>query len=296
MKKLLFLLTMVSFMSVNILGQAIPKQIDYQGVLKTAAGVIVPDGNYPMTFKIYNDPTGGAALWTETQTVAVANGLFSAHLGSVTPITGVPFDRIQFLGITLGAEPELLPRTTFTPSPYSFMSMKVVDDGVTSAMIIDEPGLAEVGNTTTHSLAGITTMTSIATLSITIPAAGFIVLEGKTIAWLSGVTGQNEIYMQIDETEGGTITSPYWTKAGLQAYATTGQAFFPVSCQRTFSKGAGTYTFYLEAQSVSGNGTGATTNLYQTQLRAIFYPTAYGSVSSLKESSERVDESIPLVK
>ena len=98
-------------MSVNILGQAIPKQIDYQGVLKTAAGGIVPDGNYPMTFKIYNDPTGGAALWTETQTVAVANGLFSAHLGSSTPIVGVPFDRIQFLGITLGAEPELLPRT-----------------------------------------------------------------------------------------------------------------------------------------------------------------------------------------
>ena len=134
MKKLLFLLTIVSFMSVNILGQAIPKQIDYQGVLKTAAGGIVPDGNYPMTFKIYNDPSGGAALWTETQTVAVANGLFSAHLGSATPITGVPFDRVQFLGITLGAEPELAPRTKFTPSPYSFMSMNVVDNTVVKSL------------------------------------------------------------------------------------------------------------------------------------------------------------------
>lgn len=363
MKKLFFLLTIVSFMSVNILGQAIPKQIDYQGVLKTAAGGIVPDGNYPMTFKIYDDPTGGAALWSETQTVAVANGLFSAHLGSVTPITGVAFDRVQFLGITLGAEAELLPRTKFTPSPYSFMSMNVVDntvvksvngikddvtlvagtnitltpsgnnltidasgggggtvtqvstgagltggpinttgtisipnDGVTSAMIIDEPGLAEVRNSTTHSLAGNTEMISIATLSITIPAAGYIVLEGKSVAWLSGVTGQNELYMQIDETEGGSIISSYYTKAGLQTYPSTGHAFFSVSCQRTFSRTAGTHTFYLEAMPLSTNVAGGTTNLYQTQLRAIFYPTAYGVVLSTKENSVGVDESIPLVK
>ena len=363
MKKLLFLLTIVSFMSVNILGQAIPKQIDYQGVLKTAAGGTVPDGNYPMTFNIYDDPTGGAALWTETQTIAVANGMFSAHLGSVTPITGVSFDGVRYLGITLGAEPELAPRTMFTPSPYSFMSMNVVDntvvkslngikddvtlvagtnitltpsgnnltinasgggggtvtqvntgvgltggpinttgtisipnDGVASSMIIDEPGLAEVRNSTTHSLAGITTMTSIATISITIPAAGYIVLEGKSIAWLAGVTGQNQLYMQIDDTEGGSITSTYWTKAGLGAYVSTANCFFPVSCQRIFSRSAGTYTFYLEAQSVTGNAAGATTNLYTTQLRAIFYPTAYGDIPPLNESSEGVDESIPLVK
>lgn len=413
MKKIFLLLVITVITSLNVFGQAIPKQIDYQGVLKSSAGVIVPDGNYPITFKIYNDPTGGTALWTEAQVVSVANGIFSAHLGSITPITTVPFDRIHFLGITIGADPELLPRTMLTPTPYSFMSLNVMDntvvkslnslkddvnlvagsniiitpsgnnltisaagggggtvtqvntgagltggpitttgtisvanDGITSAMlqnnsvtsakitdgtigtadlgdnsvtsakiingtiattdlgdnsvtslkIIDEPGIAEVRNSTTHSIAGNTTMTSIATLSITIPMAGYIVLEGKTIAWLEGVTGQNEIYMQIDDTEGGPIVSPYWTKAGLQAYASTGQAFFPVSCQRTFSKNAGTYTFYLEAMPLSNNATGATTNLYQTQLRAIFYPTAYGVVTSTNESSGKLDESIPLVK
>jgi hypothetical protein len=363
MKKIFLHLVIIVITSLNVFGQAIPKQIDYQGVLKSSAGVIVPDGNYPITFKIYNDPTGGTALWTEAQVVSVANGIFSAHLGSITPITTVPFDRIHFLGITIGADPELLPRTTLTPTPYSFMSLNVMDntvvkslnslkddvnlfagsnititpsgnnltisaagggggtvtqvntgagltggpinttgtisianDGVTSAMIINEPGIAEVRNSTTHSIAGNTTMTSIATLSITIPTAGYIVLEGKTIAWLEGVTGQNEIYMQIDDAEGGGIVSPYWTKAGLQAYASIGQAFFPVSCQRTFSKNAGTYTFYLEAMPLSNNATGATTNLYQTQLRAIFYPTAYGVVTSTSESSVKLDESIPLVK
>ncbi|NWG28719.1 MAG: hypothetical protein HXY48_09335 [Ignavibacteriaceae bacterium] len=434
MKKLLLLAVFIVFTSTNIFSQAIPKQIDYQGVLKTSAGTIVPDGNYQLTFKIYNDPTGGTPLWSEAQTVAVANGIFSAHLGSITPITTVPFNRIHFLGITIGADPELSPRTLLTPSPYSFMAMNVMDntvvkslnslkddvnlvagsnititpsgnnltisaagggggtvtqvntgagltggpitttgtisvanDGITTAMlqnnsvtsakivdgtvatadlgdnsitsakildgtivsgdlannsvtsakivdntitssdlsnnsvtsvkILDEPGIAEVRNETPFSIAGNTAMTTIATLSITIPAAGYIVLEGKSIAWFSGVTGQNELYMQIDETEGGTIVNPYWTKAGLQAYASTGQAFFPVSCQRTYTKSTGgTYTFYLEAMPVSSNVPGATTNLYITQFRAIYYPTAYGGVTSIKESSGGNDESISLIK
>jgi len=137
MKRILFILNLLCFLSVSIFGQAIPKQFDYQGVLKTSAGGIVPDGNYPMTFRIYNDPTGGTALWTETQTVAVANGMFSVHLGSSTAIAGVPFNRIHFLGITLGTEPELLPRTMLTPSPYSFMSMDIMDEAVTTTKIHD---------------------------------------------------------------------------------------------------------------------------------------------------------------
>ena len=134
MKRLFLLLIITVITSFNVFGQAIPKQIDYQGVLKTSAGVIVPDGNYQLTFRIYNDPTGGSALWTEVQTVAVANGIFSAHLGSVTPITTVPFDRIHFLGITIESDPELLPRTTLKPSPYSFMAMDVLDNTVVKSL------------------------------------------------------------------------------------------------------------------------------------------------------------------
>lgn len=137
MKKLLLLLVFIVLTSTNIFSQAIPKQIDFQGVLKTAAGVIVPDGNYQLTFKIYNDPTGGTPLWSETQMVAVANGIFSAHLGSVVPITTVPFDRIHFLGMTIGADPELSPRTMLTPSPYSFMALNVMDNTITSAKLVD---------------------------------------------------------------------------------------------------------------------------------------------------------------
>ena len=305
-----FILFFMLIASTSLFGQAIPNQLDYQGILKDASGNLL-SGDYALTFKIYNTESGGTALWSEIQVLPVQQGVFNAHLGSVTPITTVPFDREHFLGITVGAASELTPRTRLTPSPYSFMAMDVLDNSITSPKIVDgtittadlsnnavtsektvdEAGIAENSNTTTHQLAGITTMTTICTLTVTTPGPGYIVLDGKTIAWLAGTTAQNEIYMQIDETEGGAITSPFWTKAGLQAYASTGQAFFPVNCQRTFSKPAGTYTFYLEAQSVSGNGAGATTNVYQTQLRAIYYPTAYGTVES-PENIKSADESL----
>src|SRR3990167_11271454 len=101
MKRILFLIAIITFSSINIFSQTIPKQISYQGVLKDASGNILT-GDFAMTFKIYNDPSGGSALWTEIQTVSVASGLFSVQLGSINPITTVPFDREHYLGITIG--------------------------------------------------------------------------------------------------------------------------------------------------------------------------------------------------
>jgi hypothetical protein len=163
-------------------------------------------------------------------------------------------------------------------------------NSVTKLQILDEPGIAEVRSSTTNNITS-TVFSDVLTISITIPSSGFIVLEGKSIAWLGNVTGQNQIYMQIDETQGGGLQNTYWSKAGLGSYPSTDNSFFPICCQRTYSKAAGTYTFRLEAAAVNGNASGATTNLYQTQLRAIFYPTAYGTVNLEDDSIEGVDES-----
>ena len=136
MKRIFFLLSVIAFSSINIFSQAIPKQISYQGVLKDASGNILT-GDFTMIFKIYDDPSGGSALWTEIQTVAVANGLFNVQLGSTNPIATVPFDRLHFLGITIGTESELSPRILLSPSPYSFMAMNVLDDVITNNKIQD---------------------------------------------------------------------------------------------------------------------------------------------------------------
>lgn len=54
----------------------IPQQISYQGVLAEADGSPASDGNYSMTFSLYDTDTGGAPLWQEAKVVMVEDGVF----------------------------------------------------------------------------------------------------------------------------------------------------------------------------------------------------------------------------
>jgi len=97
----------------------VPKTISYQGVLTDASGTVVPDGNYNLTFRLYDVATGGTALWAEGQLVAVSKGIFNVILGSVAPLN-LPFNKPYYLGVTVGAGTELSPRIALTGSAYSF--------------------------------------------------------------------------------------------------------------------------------------------------------------------------------
>lgn len=61
---------------------AVPEIINYQGYVTNAAGAALPDGNYDIFFRIYNQAIGGTALWVEKQTVTVSGGQFSVMLGN----------------------------------------------------------------------------------------------------------------------------------------------------------------------------------------------------------------------
>ncbi|PIU45436.1 MAG: hypothetical protein COS95_03575 [Ignavibacteriales bacterium CG07_land_8_20_14_0_80_59_12] len=97
----------------------IPKTISYQGILTDASGTAVPDGNYSLTFKLYDVTTGGTPLWQEVQSVAVSKGIFSVNLGSVDTLN-LPFNKPYWLEVTVGAGTELTPRMQLTGSGYSF--------------------------------------------------------------------------------------------------------------------------------------------------------------------------------
>lgn len=129
-----FALLVVAMISGKIIAQGIPQTINFQGVLKDASGNIVPNGDYNLTFKIYNAESGGTALWTETKLVNIVNGIFSTQLGSITPIT-LPFDVAYWLGVTVGSNPEMTPRTAFTSVPYSRISLTVPDNSLTANKI-----------------------------------------------------------------------------------------------------------------------------------------------------------------
>lgn len=112
----------------------IPQTVSYQGVLTDVSGTAVPDGNYNVTFKLYDAATGGTELWSEEQSVDVSNGLFNVILGSVTSLT-LSFDRPYWLGLTVGQNSELTPRIELTASPYSLNARSLADSAVTGSKI-----------------------------------------------------------------------------------------------------------------------------------------------------------------
>ena len=95
----------------------IPRIISYQGMMLGSNEQPVPEGQYKLTFKIYNE--ANTLLWAEVHNqVFIAGGMFTVFLGSQTPLS-IPFDKPYFLGIQVGTDPEMQPRMPVTSSAYA---------------------------------------------------------------------------------------------------------------------------------------------------------------------------------
>jgi hypothetical protein len=104
----------------------VPASINYQGRLTDSLGMPLADGNYNITFSIYNASSGGTQLWTSgAQSVLVINGLFNYQPGSnvIFPADLFSADTSRWLGITVGANPELEPRTKITSVAYAYHAL-----------------------------------------------------------------------------------------------------------------------------------------------------------------------------
>jgi len=100
----------------------VPRLIRYQGTVVDANNVPL-EGSYTLTFRVYDVATGGAALWTETQTaVPVSRGVFSILLGQVTPLN-LPFDKDAWLSTQVGTDTEMSPRQRLTSVPYAYRAV-----------------------------------------------------------------------------------------------------------------------------------------------------------------------------
>jgi hypothetical protein len=119
MKRALVLCVLLAMATApQVVAAAVPQTMSYQGVLQDGSGNNVPDGSYSLNFRIYNVAVGGSSLWFEAQTVSVVDGIFDVILGSTTPLT-LAFDAPYWLGIQVGADPELTPRMEMTSAAYS---------------------------------------------------------------------------------------------------------------------------------------------------------------------------------
>lgn len=90
-----------------------------QGAIQNASGTPLPDGNHRISFRLYENETGGTPVWSETQaSVPVSGGLYSTSLGASSPLS-VPFNKIYYLGVSVNGGNELVPRARLSPSPYA---------------------------------------------------------------------------------------------------------------------------------------------------------------------------------
>ena len=103
---------------------SVPNLIRYGGTLKDTQGVPLASSTVGVTFSIYKQQDGGAALWMETQNVNTDTaGSYSVLLGNTTA-TGLPSDLFslqeeRWLGVQVQGQAEQ-PRIMLVSVPYAF--------------------------------------------------------------------------------------------------------------------------------------------------------------------------------
>ena len=143
----------------------VPAQMPVQGYLTTSDGTPV-DGDNSITFSLFAGELGGAPLFTETQTVRVDEGYFTAYVGDMGTLDLSLFrDNPQVhLEIQVGGDPPMSPRLAMGTVPYAAVAQYAISGGTASGV---------------YTLAGSVTGTTIgelATFEIEIPGPGSMVI------------------------------------------------------------------------------------------------------------------------
>ncbi|HEY3358416.1 MAG TPA: hypothetical protein VGQ83_34525 [Polyangia bacterium] len=130
----------------------VPRLISFQGRLTDAAGNL-KSGTASIQFGVYTAATGGAACFTETQTVSIetgstcttsancqagffcssgtcTTGRFTVNIGAAT--TGgiaatCTFTAASYLELKVGADPAMTPRLALTSAPYALRAQNAND-------------------------------------------------------------------------------------------------------------------------------------------------------------------------
>ena len=134
MKILMRLITMTALLFVavnNTLAQVNPV-VSMQGFLTDAAGNALPDGEYEILFRIYDDAAAGTKLWEESHNVVLDHGLYDAFLGSSQPLN-IQLNRDLWLSVEVNDV--LQPRLRIGYSFFSLKSLK--SDSSTHALNSD---------------------------------------------------------------------------------------------------------------------------------------------------------------
>lgn len=117
--RLLFLILPLILLFLSACAGKLTPNLSHQGQLLDENGNPVADGNYDVEYKIFQASSGGTAVYTETKSVAVKDGLFTETLGLTSSIDPTIFAQPTWLEITVNGE-TLTPRQRLQGSPFAF--------------------------------------------------------------------------------------------------------------------------------------------------------------------------------
>ncbi len=125
---------------------AVPTVVAQQGRLFDSMGT-PSTGTVTFVFTIYASAAATTSVWTESQSITLDQGYFSARLGETTPIGPTVFDgTVRYLGITVGTDPEMTPRQPLVSVPYAMLANDVNGDihptsvSIGTTAVIDSTG------------------------------------------------------------------------------------------------------------------------------------------------------------
>ena len=110
---------LILLLSFKLALAVIPSTLNYQGHLTGSGGAPV-DGPVNMVFAIYDVETGGTALWSDSLSVTVNQGVFSVELGAVSPLPPGLFELSLWVGLTVDTDAEMAPRRPVSSVGFSF--------------------------------------------------------------------------------------------------------------------------------------------------------------------------------
>ena len=260
---------------------AVPNLLQYQGRVTDAAGTPL-NGSQSVVFSIYAAASGGSALWSETQTVTVANGLFNVALGSVTALPADLFDgSARYLGVKVGADAEMTPRQAINSVGYA-QRAGAVDLG---------PGVAQGHVGGAVDFTGATaSYQDVASVSITAPAGGYILVIGDAQLGLRHAPAEYAGF-QITDVSNGPEDAFHYFLAGSTPNAPYTPGWVPASIHRIYAVSAGSYTYYLQCRNWGGVGT---PYAWDPTITAVYFPTAMGGVATILGGDARPASARPV--
>ncbi|MDP3703079.1 MAG: hypothetical protein Q8R78_01635, partial [Candidatus Omnitrophota bacterium] len=197
---------------------AVPWMINYQGRLTDAGGKSIT-GSYTMTFRLYDASTGGTKVWTEEQTISLAeadSGIFNVILGSVTSMSTVDFNTPMWLSVQVAGDSEMTPRQRLTATGYAMNADQI--DSLDSSKFVR----TDIDSSSSGKLTLTKSGTSIVITPTTDPAASTKLIDVQNAAGTSkfSVDLEGDVAVAGDLTVTGTVsgsiattgtTSTTWT-------------------------------------------------------------------------------------